>query len=161
LPGEFGFAMSEVGQNDVIAESKVGAYFARNVSFSTPEPVIEARVRRTATASIKILDQVIFLPAIDAVSRKDSYSVGKSHKVVNVTLVQGSRDVTFKSKTSDGAVNELMSKWGVELGIDKGVAAKMVAAYETKNQITHTTEEEKSYTFNVPTQNYELGITSH
>lgn len=161
LDGEFGLAVRDVeGQKDVIAENKVGPYFDRAISFSVADPVVEARARRVGTASIKIFDEVITLPAIDIVPRKESYTVGKSHKVINLTLTQTSREVSFKAKSTNSAVDELMNKWGVELGVDKVVAAKLVADYEKKHQITHATEEEKSYSFNVPTQNYELIITS-
>jgi len=53
-----------------------------------------------------------------------------------------------------------MNKWGVELGVDKVVAAKLIQDYEKKHSITHANAEEKSYTINVPTLNYELKISS-
>jgi hypothetical protein len=161
LEGEFGLAVRDVqAENDVIKEDKVGAYFARSISFATADPVIDARVRRVSTAQIKIFDEVISLPPIDVISRKESHSVGKSHRTIGVTLTQGSRDVTFKATSTNGAVDELMNKWGGEVGINKVVAAKIVAEYQNKHQITHANQEERSYSFNVPTQNYELVISS-
>jgi hypothetical protein len=161
LEGEFGVAVRDVtGQKDLIAEPKVGADFDTPVSFSVPDPVVEARARRIGTAQIRILDEVIQLAPIDVVPGGKSYIVGKSHKVINVTLKQAGREVSFKAKSTNGAVDELMSKWGAELGVDKVVAAKLVSEYEKKHQITHATEEEKSYTFTVPTQTYSLEVTS-
>jgi hypothetical protein len=75
-------------------------------------------------------------------------------------LAQASRDVQFKATSTNNAVDELMNKWGVELGVDKVVAAKLIQDYEKKHSITHANAEEKSYTINVPTLNYELKISS-
>jgi hypothetical protein len=161
LEGWFGLAVRDVmKQQDVIAELKVGPYFDRPVTFKAAEPVIEARVSRKDTIPIKILDEVIYVPAIDVVSSKESFTVGKSHRIINLTLAQASRDVQFKATSTNTAVDELMNKWGVELGVNKVVAAKIIADYEKKNAITHSAAEEKSYTINVPTQNYELKISS-
>jgi len=161
LEGLFGLGVRDVrGQQTVIDEPKVGAYFDRPVTFKSADPVIEARASRKDTIPIKILDEIIYLPAIDAVSQKESYTVGKSHNIINLTLAQASRDVQFKASSTNSAVDELMNKWGVELGVNKVVAAKMIAEYEKKHSITHAAAEEKSYTINVPTQNYELKISS-
>jgi hypothetical protein len=161
LDGTFGLGVRDVrGQQTVIDEPRVGAYFDRPITFKSAEPVIEARSSRKETVPIKLLDEVIYLPGIDAVSPKDSYTVGKSHNIINLTLAQASRDVQFKATSTNTAVDELMNKWGAELGVDKVVAAKLIAEYEKKHSITHGNAEEKSYTINVPTQNYELRITS-
>lgn len=161
LEGWFGLGVRDIrGQQTVIDEPKVGAYFDRPVTFKSPEPVIEARASRKETVPIKIMDEVILLTGIDAVSPKESYTVGKSHNIINLTLAQASRDVQFKASSTNTAVDELMNKWGAELGVNKVVAAKLIAEYEKKHSITHATSEEKSYTINVPTQNYELKISS-
>jgi hypothetical protein len=163
LEGEFGLAVRDVtGQKDIIQEPKIGPYFDKAVSFSDPAPVIEARARRTSASQIKIFDDIITLPAIDVVPSSDkSYTAGKSHKVINLTLTQASKDVQFKATSTNEAVDELMNKWGVELGVNKVVAGKLIADYEKKHNIKHTTTEEKSYSINVPTQNYQLVVTSH
>lgn len=163
IDGAFNLTVRDVvAQTNVIAESNVVSYYDKLVVFKSPEPVLEAQVERKGTVPIKIeiLNQTISLPYIKIVPKNNSYSVGKSHRVINITLTQASRDVSFKAKSTDSAVNELMNKWGAEFGVDKVVAAKMVEDYEQKKQITHTTEEETSYSFNVPTQNYDLVITS-
>ncbi|NOU98813.1 hypothetical protein [Paenibacillus planticolens] len=160
IPGEFILHVRDVLQQKfVIASAKVNSYHSQKITFSDAEPVLDAEIVRAATTPIVILDETFYLPAIDILT-PESYSVGKSHKVINLTLKQASRDVAFKAKSTNAAVDELMNKWGVELGVSKVVAAKMVADYEQKHQITHGTEEEKSYTFNVPTQNYELKFSS-
>lgn len=161
IDGWFAFAVRDItAGKDVITEAKVGAYFDRKISFESAEPRIEARASRKETVPIKLLDDIIFLPAIDAVSPKDSYKVGKSDSVINVTLIQAARDVQFKASSTNGAVDELMNKWGVELGVNKVVAAKIIADYETKHSIKHADASEKTYTINVPTENYEMKITS-
>lgn len=159
LEGPFGIGMRDVhARRDVIDEPTVGVYHDWAVSFSEAEPVVVSRVSRKGTIPIKILDETIMLPAIDVVS--DSHTVAKNHKVVELTLRQASRDVQFKATSTNSAVDELMNKWGTELGVNKVVAAKLIAEYEKKHSITHAAAEEKSYTINVPTQNYEFKISS-
>ena len=161
IDGWFGLAVRDVrGQQDVIAEAKVRAYFDRPITFKTADPVIEARASRKDTVPIKLLDKIIYLPGIDALSPRDSYTVGRSHNIINVTLMQASREVQFKATSTDAAVDELMSKWGGEFGVDKVVALKVIAEYEKKNSITHGNAKETNYTVKVPTQNYELLVTS-
>lgn len=161
LEGFFGLGVRDVrGQQNVVDEPKVTAYFDRAVTFKSPEPVIEARVSRKETVPIKFGDEILYLPGIDSLPPKESYTVGKSHNIINVTLQQGSSDVQFKATSTNNAVDELMNKWGLELGVDKVVAAKLITEYETKNSITHGNAEEKSYTLKLPTQDYDLKISS-
>ncbi|MBB3590389.1 hypothetical protein FHX08_000733 [Rhizobium sp. BK529] len=160
IPGEFSLYVHEVGNMPIINGDKVVSYGAKSVTFSTATPVINARAIRAAF-NLKFGDIDLSMPAISITNEGNSYEVGKSHKTVDLLLKQDAMAVSFKAKSTNGAVDELMNKWGVELGVDKTVAAKIVADYEKKNKIEHTTEEEKSYSFNVPTQTYKLSITSH
>jgi hypothetical protein len=161
LAGVFQLSVRDVSQSkDVMKGTQVFSYYDESVTFTTPEPILEAQVLRKAGYPLKLFDQDISLPAIDIVPERNSYAVGKNHSVINITLQQASSVVSFKAKSTDAATNELMNKWGGELGIDKTVAAKIIVAYENKKNITHSTEEEKSYSINVPTQNYDLIINS-
>ncbi|MFD0619964.1 hypothetical protein ACFQZR_21055 [Paenibacillus sp. GCM10027629] len=165
IPGELFLTVHDVVQaDDVIKGEKVGinnnGYFSKKVTFPDAEPILDAKVVRVATVPIVILDETFSLPAINIHNKDGSYPVGRNHRVINLTLTQAPLPVTFKAKSTNAAVDELMQKTGGELGINKVVAAKIVADYEQKNQITHGNEEEKSYTFNFPSQNYELKFSS-
>lgn len=160
IPGLFTLYVHEVGETPIINGDKVQSYGAKSVTFSTATPVINARVTREAF-TLKLGDIDLSLPGIAITNEGNSYEVGKSHKTIDLLLHQGSITVSFQAKTTNGAVDELMNKWGVELGVDKTIATKMVADYEKKNKIEHATQEEKSYSFLVPTQIYTLSINSH
>jgi hypothetical protein len=161
LDGKFSISVRDVvGGADAVPATETGPNFDRAVSFSTAEPGIEAHAKRVGAAKIKILGEEVSLPEAAVTLQKESYLVEKSHKVINLALNQGSRDVAFKATSTANAVTELMNKWGTELGISNAVASKIVADYETKHQITHPTPEEKSYTITVFTQKYELAVSS-
>lgn len=160
ISGIFSLFVHEVGSTPIINGERLEAYGAKSVTFSTATPVINARVHREAFI-LKIGDIDMSQPAISVSNDGNSYEVGKGHKTIDIILKQASRDVAFKAKSTNSAVDELMNKWGLALGVEKVVATKMVADFEKKNKIDHATEEEKSYSFNVPTQNYQMTIASH
>ena len=161
LEGKFELTVRDIqGQKEIIAQ-EVGPSFDRAFSFSTPEPVIGAVAKRVGVSTIKILDEVVSLPAAaNVVSPKEPYVAGKSHQVISVTLAQTSRTVSFKAASTNAAVTELMNKWGTEFGAANALATKMVADYEKKHQITHPAQVEPSYSIRVPTHTYELTVSS-
>lgn len=160
IPGLFDLYVHDVRSDiDVIkVEKVVGGYYQKEVKFSTPEPRLDARVIRHEYT--KLVEWDISLPPINIVTHGKTYKVEKSHTVINLNLTQRTADVSFKAKTTNDAVDELMKKLGVEAGIDKTAALKMIHSYETRQEIVHKNEEEKSYTLKVPTNQYELVFES-
>ncbi len=161
LEGQFSLTVRDTGaQRDVIAENKVGASFDKPVSFTTADPVLKATVRRVGPASVKIVGETVTFPQADVSTTNDVCVVGSDHKTVEITLTQTSREVTFKAGSTADAVTELMKQWGTVLGIAQPTAQKLVADFETKQQIVHAAGEQKSYTFDLPIQVYEVSISS-
>ncbi|WP_396956920.1 hypothetical protein [Nitrosomonas sp.] len=159
IPGSFELYVRDVAVGKQVVEVKNNpGYYEQKINFSDPEPKLEARVYRQGHA--KIVEWDIELPPIDILTGGKTYIVNRSHAIINLILTQQARNVSFKAKSTNAAVDELLKRTGVEAGVDHTVAVKLIQSYEQKNGIQQGNEEEKSYTLKVPTTEYELKFES-
>lgn len=156
---DFELTVRDVVAGKNVIEQTVGGYGDKTVDFATAAVSINAGVVRKGTVPVKIFDTIVQVTPVDVVNDQ-THAVAAAHRIIDVTLRQGSTKVDFRASSSDQAVNEFLSKVGGELGIDKVVAAKLIASYEAKTGITHANNQEKAYSVNVPSESYTLTITS-
>lgn len=160
LEGEFSLTVRDMGvQRDVVTEAKIGASFGKQISFQETDPVLVAQATRLGAATVKIAGETItFLPAPVAIA--DALTVGAHHRAVEVTLAQGKQEVAFEVETYAQAKAELMSRWGLALGVAQQAVDNIVTDYEQKHSIVHVAGRKDAYKFVLPSQAYQLSIVS-
>lgn len=160
LAGPFEFYLRDVDKHADVVKETVPAYYDTQVEFSSTKPKINASATRKGTVPIQIMGDTYQLKEIKVINPGSTHAVGAAHSVIDVILKQDPRDVSFKATSTDNAVNELMNKWGGEVGIDKVAATKIIASYEEKRSIVHGNNQETAYTLKLPSEVYSLTIMS-
>lgn len=161
LEGEFSLTVRDMGaQRDVLAEPRVGSSFGKQVAFPAADPVLRASVALLGPATARILHETIAFPPASVAVGVDTVSVEPQHRTIEVTLIQGSREISFKAENTDAAAGNLMVRWGQDLNLTEAVVRTIVADYEAKQGIVHAAGRQQEYKIALPIQSYQLWVVS-
>lgn len=150
----FDHKVREVGGSKKVYDGKFVRAASTEIKFNETDPLIEIQVDVEPLE----IDFGLFkykIPEIRLTTDK-SVQLKDTQTYVQVIIRQASTKAEIEQETLEKAAEELANKYGAELGVDKVVAAKVLAEKATKTNIERSGKQLIKYTLPLPTNAFSI-----